>query len=150
MMARGGDGLLKRMPPILAHEQAGLTPGFAFVETVETVAGADAGFAAGTAVQVHLEGELFAGPGGGERNQAMIVRLDLLVSIVPAREAFGGAEVGLFRQQRIDQRLCLRVSCGNHWHECQASPGTDISHVGTSVTTPRAWSRGFSRQGVAL
>src|SRR6185369_9698464 len=102
MMAGSGDGLLERMPPILAHEQARFAPDFALVETIEAVAGTDAGLAAGTAVQVHLESELFAGPRGGERNQPVIMRLGLVVSFVPAREAFRGAEIRLLGQQRID------------------------------------------------
>ncbi len=69
VMARGRDGLEERMLRLGADKQARVAPGLVLVEAIKRMAGGDAGLAAGAAVEVDLEGVLFAGAGRRERNE---------------------------------------------------------------------------------
>jgi hypothetical protein len=72
MMAGGGDGLLKRVPPVCAEKQANIPPGFVVVQAIQTVAGTDARFAAGAFVQIDFKRVLLSGSGWSGRKQAAI------------------------------------------------------------------------------
>ena len=60
MMAGGGDCLLERILFRATMEKTYAAPGLVFIQTIEIVAGGDASFAAGTGIQIHSEGVLFA------------------------------------------------------------------------------------------
>jgi hypothetical protein len=118
MMTCGGHGLLERDDAIasrslplqpLAEERADFAPGFVVIQSVQGMAGTDAGFAAGTFVKVHFKGVLFAGPGCAERDEVAVMRLQQrrLVARVELAEFFDGGQCPLFGQQRINQRLWL-------------------------------------------
>jgi hypothetical protein len=97
------------MPPVVAEEQAGVTPDFAIVQSVHTVTGADAGFAARTLVEMHLEGVLLAGLRLRQRNQITVIlrlRRDGAIRVPPGK-TFDRRESLLFCQQLVNQ--CSRV-----------------------------------------
>jgi hypothetical protein len=116
MMTRGGHGLLKRDDAVasrslplqpLTKQRADFAPGFVVIQSVQGMAGADARFAAGTFVEVHFKGVLFAGPGCAERDEVAVMCLQQrrLVALVNLAELFDGGECPLFGQQRINQRF---------------------------------------------
>src|SRR6185295_7033235 len=100
MMARGGDGLLKGIAPVVIHQQTHIAPRLAVIEAVKTVAGAHAGFAAGAFVEIHLKGELLAGLWKSERNETPVLpRLRrFLVRFVPLRKSGGCGKLLLLLQ----------------------------------------------------
>src|SRR5258708_9185768 len=63
MMTGRGDGLLEGMPPVVAEEQARLTPVFAIVQSVQNETVADAVFYSRTLDEMHLDGVVFDGLG---------------------------------------------------------------------------------------
>ena len=69
VVAGGGDGLLET---VASFEEADVAPGFVFIEPVESVAGHDAGFAAGAFVELDLEGVLFAVAGFFEWDEVFV------------------------------------------------------------------------------
>jgi len=74
------------------------------------VAGGDAGFATGAAVERDLEGVLFSRARFGERDQAVVVRREIGSAVVDVREAGdGGLEGGLLGEEFVDECARLRV-----------------------------------------
>src|SRR2546425_5017513 len=68
MMARSRDNLLEWIAPIVADQQASLSPGFALVQAVKGMARRDARFATAAFVEVDLESELLSCARQRQRN----------------------------------------------------------------------------------
>ena len=90
-MDAGGHG----GPPSIGENQADVAPGFVFVESVERMAAGDAGFAAGAGIEIDLEGVLFAGAGGGERDELRTRRGVRRVLVGGGEAGDGGVEATL-------------------------------------------------------
>lgn len=68
MVAGGSYNLLKRIPPIIAHQQARFAPGLAVIQAVERMTRGDTRFAAAAFIEIHFKCELSPWWGPGERN----------------------------------------------------------------------------------
>ena len=73
VMAGGGDGLLNRLKVSAAVQQPDAAPRLLLLQAVQAVAGSDAGFAAGTLVELHFKGVLLAGLGLRERDEVAVM-----------------------------------------------------------------------------
>ncbi|GAB4243398.1 MAG: hypothetical protein OHK005_07740 [Candidatus Methylacidiphilales bacterium] len=107
MVAGSGDGLLMRQAALLSKEETDIAPGFTLVQTVETVAGTDAGLATGAFVKVHLEGILFAGLRflqGDEVPEE--IGAEALV-VTARKEGNRGVQTGLVGEKAVDEIFLL-------------------------------------------
>jgi len=95
MVTGGGDGLVERVTPVIADKEARGTPGLVGIQSVEAVAGAYAGLAAGAFVQVDFEGVLLSGRwlGGGQEVAIQAVRSGRGMVVVPCGELFHSGKV---------------------------------------------------------
>ena len=104
MMTCRCDCLLEGSPPIVAHKLTDIAPSFAVIEAVERVTRGDARFAAAAFIEIHLESELLARCGRGERNQVAVARRGNLMTVVSARELLDRGKLTLFSKQVVNQR----------------------------------------------
>src|SRR5262249_7093852 len=72
VVARRGDVLEDRQPPIAAHEQAHVAPALLVIQAVQRMTGRHARLAARTSIEVYLERELLARPRRPGRHQRAI------------------------------------------------------------------------------
>jgi len=97
----GGDGLLEA---VAGFEEADVAPGFVFAESVEGVAGDDAGFAAGAFIEFDLEGVLFAFAGFFERDEVFEeVGSGGGGVVFFGKAGDGGLERGLLAEEFVDE-----------------------------------------------
>jgi hypothetical protein len=109
VMARRGDGLLKRPPPIIADELSDIAPRFAFVKAVERMARGDARFAAAALVEIDLKSELFAWRRRRERNEIAVMPAERrqIVTVVALQEFIDGSQASLLGEKVVDQRSAV-------------------------------------------
>ena len=106
VVAGGGDGLLEAGGVVAAFDEADVAPGFVFVETIESVAGHDAGFAAGAFIEFDLEGVLFALAGFFEGDEVFVEVGAGFAAVVGFGEAVDGSLQGrLFLEEFVDESV---------------------------------------------
>jgi hypothetical protein len=102
MMTGGRDSLLIRLGGRPAMQQPDAAPGLIFVQSIERVAGAHAGFAAGATIQIDSKGILLTGARALQRHQILVVfRAPFRVLIMPLRESIDRRQLLLFSQQFV-------------------------------------------------
>ena len=109
MMAGRGDGLLKRLPPVVAEKKTHSTPRFTLIETVQAVTRADAGFAAGTFVEIDFKRVLLPRLRLREGNEVAVILFlrGTGVEFVLFGKTTHDSETLLLGQQFIDQRAVV-------------------------------------------
>jgi len=101
VVAGGGDGLLKA---ITGFEEPDIAPGFIFIESVESVAGDDAGFAAGAFVELDLEGVLLSRAGFFEGDEVFVeVGTEFVVVVRFCEAGDRGLKDRLFLEEFVDE-----------------------------------------------
>ena len=99
------DGLLKSFPRA-THKRADVPPCFLFVQSVEVMAGRDAGFAAGALIEFDFKPVLLPRlwSSQGDEITVLIGPWDERMSIVPPRELLDCGERLLLRQEHVNQQ----------------------------------------------
>ncbi len=99
VMAGGGDGLQVGLLA-RANEQAHVAPAFAFIESIQRMAGGHAGLAAGAGIEIDLEAILLTGIRFAQRDE-MREALANRLRIILFREKSDGSAEGLLVEEGI-------------------------------------------------
>src|SRR5206468_10596124 len=111
MVARSGDNLLEWIAPIVADQQASLSPGFVLVQAIECMACRDTRFATAAFVEVHFKSELLSCARQRQRNEIPIPRSSReFVSLVRARKPCDRSHTSLLGEQVLDQARFFRLA----------------------------------------
>src|SRR4051812_29301111 len=101
-MARRSDRLKERR--LFPDDRADAALHLAFFQAIQRMAGADTGFAAGTAIEIDDKRILFSRFRTAERDEIAIAGRPGGGLLVEIREALDRGEIALVSQREIDQR----------------------------------------------
>ena len=103
MVARRGNELLKRPPPIVAYEHSHVAPCFVIIEPVQRMARRDTGLAATAFIKLNFKRELLPGRRDRQGDEITIPLAGQAVVIVGFREYFDCGKFPLLGKQLVDQ-----------------------------------------------